>query len=243
MIQIDFSSDFIDKDITKLSVISDADSFVYGLFDHNQTMVSRGKLSQEKAANFLQEWENKQVSIHYMSLSPAFTHLPMEEQKAFANPSLLKDLWQEDGIICFYEDSVMVHQSWTYKHITTTCLPFFKHKRGNRIWLHFLDKYILMACGADGKFLFFNQFEITTAEDVIYYLFALSRQVFQTEPENIQVDFSGQLTLNSSFYQLMYRYIKNLEAATHPDFRTANEDLADHVYFDHFLNIQTNAHH
>ena len=243
MIQIDFSSDFLDKDIAKLSVISDADSFVYGLFDHQQCMVHRGKLLHENAASFIKDWQSKGVSIHYMSPSPAFTHVPVNEQDGFDKPKIYRDHWIENNIICYYEDEVDINSNWNYKHITTASFQYYSQRNGKRIWLHFLDQLAQMACFDEGRFMFFNQYEIQSAEDVIYYLFALSRQVFQTEPDEIHVEFSGQLTLNSSFYQLLFRYIRNLEAAHQTAFQTKNEDLADHIYFDHFLNIQSYAHH
>lgn len=243
MIQIDFSSGFIDKDIAKLSVISDADSFVYGLFDNSHQMVSRGKVSSENVVSFVRDWEKKGASIYYMSPSPAFTHVPVSEKNSFNETGLQKDEWTEDGIICFYQDPFLPKFNWNYKHISTACFPFLKHKKGPRIWLHFREKSIQLAGVDNGNFLFFNEFEIQTAEDVIYYLFAVSRQVFLAAPDEIPVEFSGQLTVNSSFYQLIYRYIRHFEPVRHADFRTLNEEIADHVYFDHFLNIQDNAHH
>lgn len=243
MIQIDFSSDFLDKDIAKLSVISDADSFVYGLFDHQHCMVHRGKLLPENAALFIKDWQDKGVTVHYMSPSAAFTHLPVNEQDGHNNPNIYRDHWVDENILCFYEDAAIINSSWDYKHITTASFQYYSLKNDKRIWLHFLDQSVQIACFEEGRFMFFNQYEIQTAEDVIYYTFALTRQVFQTEPGDIHVEFSGQLTLNSSFYQLLFRYIKNLEAAQPTAFQTKNEDLADHIYFDHFLNIKSHAHH
>ncbi|MBP6396305.1 MAG: DUF3822 family protein [Saprospiraceae bacterium] len=243
MIQIDFSSDFIDKDIAKLSVISDADSFVYGLFDQQQCLLHRGKLTTESAARFIKDWQQKGVSVHYMSPSVAFTHLPVNEDNEFNKPQVYCDQWVGENVVCYYEDAVNNNFNWDYKHVTTASFQYYSQKSGKIIWLHFLDQSIQIACFEDGKFKFYNQFDIQTAEDVIYYLFAISRQVLQTEPDNIQVEFSGQLTVNSSFYQLLFRYIKNLKAVHQAEFQTKNEDLADHIYFDHFLNIQSYAHH
>ena len=156
MIQIDFSSDFLDKDIAKLSVISDADSFVYGLFDHQHCMVHRGKLLPENAALFIKDWQDKGVTVHYMSPSAAFTHLPVNEQDGHNNPNIYRDHWVDENILCFYEDAAIINSSWDYKHITTASFQYYSLKNDKRIWLHFLDQSVslrmLKSCRITSRF-------------------------------------------------------------------------------------------
>ena len=91
--------------------------------------------------------------------------------------------------------------------------------------------------------MFFNEFQIETAEDVIYYVMAVIKEACNLTLEEVTVLLSGQITVNSSFYQLLYRYIPRLETAAAAHFLTTSDVLGDHVYFDHFLNVNCYANH
>lgn len=100
-------------------------------------MVHRGKLLPENAALFIKDWQDKGVTVHYMSPSAAFTHLPVNEQDGHNNPNIYRDHWVDENILCFYEDAAIINSSWDYKHITTASFQYYSLKNDKRIWLHF----------------------------------------------------------------------------------------------------------
>ena len=243
MIQLDFSSDFLERDIKKLSVIADADSFVYGLFDNRGTMVSRGHTDSAGLNEFAHTWAEWDCEIHFMSTSKAFSFSDETNVPSNQNNNIRIDKWADTGIYCAYEEAAIIENNWHYKHISTAWLQFASSKSDANLWLHFRDKSVLIACSYQQKFLFFNEFHIETAEDVIYYVMAVIKEACNLTLEEVNVMLSGQITVNSSFYQLLYRYIPRLETAASAHFLTASEVLGDHVYFDHFLNVNCYAHH
>ena len=243
MIQLDFSSDFLEKDIKKLSVIADADSFVYGLFDNQGTMVQRASLPWDRLTSFSQYWTGKDARVYYMSTSKAFSFSAMENRPTLNADYLLYDLWQAQNAYCLYEDKNSIDSNWEYKHVATAWAHFNHSTSDPAIWLHFKEKSITIACGTSHDFRLFNEYQIETAEDAIYYLFATCQQALGLNIEQVTVWISGQITVNSSFYQLLYRFIPKLHTLSSDKFTTKSEILGDHVYFDHYLNISSHANH
>lgn len=243
MIQLDFSSDFLEKDIKKLSVITDADSFVYGLFDNQGTMVQRASLPWDRLASFSRYWIDRGAKFYYMSTTHAFSFVTKENKATVMSDYVLCDRWLPQTARCLYEDKNSIDSNWEYKHVATAWVNFDVSDSDRAIWLHFNEKSITIACGTSHHFRLYNEFQIETAEDAIYYLFASCQQSMGLSIEQVIVWISGQITVNSSFYQLLYRYIPNLQTLSSDKFTTNSEILGDHVYFDHYLNISSNAHH
>ena len=85
------------------------------------------------------------------------------------------------------------------------------------------------------KLLFFNSFDYKTPEDFLYYLLFTAEQL-NMNPENFQLELLGTITQEDDFYQLAYKYIRNIdffdvsELQKNNDFSTA-ENLKHFILF------------
>lgn len=61
----------------------------------------------------------------------------------------------------------------------------------------------------NGKLLLANSFNCNTKEDFIYYLLFTAEQL-DLDPLDFQLVLLGKITNNSDYYQIAYRYIKNI---------------------------------
>ncbi len=85
----------------------------------------------------------------------------------------------------------------------------------------------------DNKLLYNNTFEYHTPEDFIYYvLFAI--QQLNLNPETIEVVLTGEIQKNSAYYDILYKYIRNISFAKRNDafeYSYVFKDLSPHNYF------------
>jgi hypothetical protein len=86
----------------------------------------------------------------------------------------------------------------------------------------------------EGKnLLFYNTFNYHTAEDFIYYLLFVCEQL-QLNPENIEVNLTGEIERSSAIYSLSQKYIRHLkfaERTDNSDFSYQLQTLPKHFYF------------
>jgi hypothetical protein len=59
------------------------------------------------------------------------------------------------------------------------------------------------------KLLLFNSFEYQTPEDFLYYLLFTAEQL-NLNPENFKLELLGTIKVDDDFYQLAYKYIRNV---------------------------------
>jgi hypothetical protein len=64
----------------------------------------------------------------------------------------------------------------------------------------------------DRKLRFHNSFAYSTAEDFIYFVLFVFEQL-KLLPEKVLVTLSGEILKNSAIYEIMYKYIRNLDFA------------------------------
>ena len=84
----------------------------------------------------------------------------------------------------------------------------------------------------DRRLLFYNSFAYNTAEDFIYFVLFTFEQLKMTG-ENARVTLSGEIVKNSGVYEILHKYIRNLEFAgpTEPISHSyILQDLPAHVY-------------
>lgn len=127
--------------------------------------------------------------------------------------------------------------AFTYKHHTSVLLENLllqeKNSSTTKVFVH-------MNCGSfdivvfkKGKMIFTNSFHYETKEDFLYYIMFTAEQL-NLNPENFNLIFLGNIQESSDYYQLTYKYIRNITFGNNPySFVNIEENttIASHEHF------------
>ena len=85
------------------------------------------------------------------------------------------------------------------------------------------------------KLIFFNSFDYKTPEDLIYYILFTAEQLGMN-PEYFALEFIGKIDVESDFYTIVYKYIRNVSLIDVEDLRWNNyfsvaENRAHYILF------------
>ena len=80
----------------------------------------------------------------------------------------------------------------------------------NRIFLHMKEKIFDILIYDGKQILYFNSFNWMVAEDVVYFLIFVLEQL-SINPEQASVVLLGNIDRGSNLFELIYRYVKNME--------------------------------
>lgn len=103
--------------------------------------------------------------------------------------------------------------AFDYKHANTILvsklLDLSKNKEERKMFVHVNESHFEIIVVQNQKLHLFNSFEYKTPEDFIYYILFTAEQL-QMNPENFNLDFIGSITESDAFYQIAYKYIRNI---------------------------------
>ena len=235
MISVGFVSNYNKEDLTKLSVISESESFIYGLFDNDNTLMESGRKNLNEYDSLINAYPN--LNKFHLSKSNSFTHIHEAKLAEVANLLPFKDHMNNEEIYTIYDDVWMQKiNTHSVKHISTAIQSRFKYVDTPIAYIHFnKSSIIICVCGSVG-FRFFNEFEIENAEDIIYF----TKSVLQTlkiDEEKVILKLSGYIEEGYIYYKMLQRYFYNIEFATAYNFQVNENAGKEHYYFDHYLNI------
>lgn len=121
--------------------------------------------------------------------------------------------------------------SFDYKHansiLVAQLLDTSKNNDDKKMIVNFNLGHFEIAVLQNQKLLFFNSFEYKTPEDFLYYVLFTAEQL-NLNPENFQLDLLGTIAQEDEFYQIAYKYIRNIdffdisELLKNNDFSTAD---------------------
>ena len=80
------------------------------------------------------------------------------------------------------------------------------------------------------KLHLFNSFEYKTPEDFIYYILFTAEQL-QLNPENFKLELLGAIVENDAFYQIAYKYIRNISLFDVSDFKNNFTEKENREHF------------
>jgi hypothetical protein len=83
------------------------------------------------------------------------------------------------------------------------------------------------------KLLYYNAFAYTTKEDFIYYLLFVLEQM-KLNPEEVELILTGYIDKNSSMFDIVYKYVRNISFASPSNtFQYSHifNDIPKHYYF------------
>ncbi len=103
--------------------------------------------------------------------------------------------------------------SFNYKHansiLVSKLLDASKNNDDKKMIVNFNPGHFEIVVVQNQKLLLFNSFEYQTPEDFLYYLLFTAEQL-NMNPENFKMELLGSITEEDAFYQLAYKYIRNV---------------------------------
>lgn len=117
-------------------------------------------------------------------------------------------------------------------------LLFQTKDKTQKIYIHFQSGNMDIVFIKSKELLFYNRFQIKSPEDFIYYILSVYKEL-QLIPTKHELQIIGEIEKDSSYIQLLAKYIRNIEYGTKNDlfrFSTAFDELPKHFHYN-ILNL------
>jgi hypothetical protein len=234
MLSTSFKCEYQKEAITKVSIISEQDSFIYGIFC-NHSLVEAGRLSPSDIYSFFIEY--KDFPTHYSSKSRAFSHVDEGNIAALRSQTKYSELIDTNPNVycCFFDDNYK-SLSITPQHFSTILHHHYKYKGDKIGYIHFNKTSIIICITGSEGFKFYNEFDYETSTDALYYILAVLEKVEITH-EEIKIFAGGYIDSDSELEKTLSKYLTHFELVNIEKLIVQNDDTNPHCYFDHYLNI------
>ncbi len=152
----------------------------------------------------------------------------LQAYNVFAIPTCIKDLIKEKFI------------NYKIHHFSSTLIEglLIKNKNQdlhNQVFVNVRSKYLDVLIIEGPKLVFFNSFRYKTVEDLAYFLIYVLEQQ-SLNPENIDLIMLGEINKGSKYYEILFKYIRNIEFIERNDFFTYSYAL-DEVPSNYYYNL------
>ena len=115
--------------------------------------------------------------------------------------------------------------TFDYKHansiLITKLLESSKNNDTKTMWVHFDENHFEIIVIQNQQLLLFNSFDYSTPEDFLYYLLFTAEQL-NMNPENFPLELIGNITKDSDFYKIAYRFVRHINLIDVEDLRWNN---------------------
>jgi hypothetical protein len=119
--------------------------------------------------------------------------------------------------------------NFDYKHastiLVTTLLQASKNIDDKKMFVHFDADHFEIVVVQNQNLLLFNSFEYKNPEDFVYYLLFTAEQL-NLNPESFKLELLGNISEESDFFKLAYKYIRNVSLYDTADMQTHNHFTA-----------------
>lgn len=168
--------------------------------------------------------------------------------KVFETDTFAYDALQTYSINTVYVPQSKVNEifeqhfkSLRYKHVHTVLvsrlLDLSKNVDDKRMFVHMAKTHFEIMVVQNQHLLLFNSFDYKTPEDLIYYILFTAEQL-NMNPESFKLEFIGDIAEDSSFYQMVYKYVRNVSVFDLSDL-TLNNELSTAENLKHFILLQS----
>lgn len=181
-------------------------------------------------------------SVEVIYLNNLYTHVPkplfdadqIKEYlkyniKVLENDFIAYDELEQHDIITVYIPYANINNfffdsfgAFTYKHastiLTNSLLSQEKHNENVSVFVNMNHKFFDIVVINKGKLVLANTHFYETKEDFLYYLLFTTEQL-NLNPEDFQLVFLGDISTQSDYYDIAYKYIRNIH------FGKRNKDL------------------
>ena len=168
--------------------------------------------------------------IHYNNLSTIVPEALFDKNNALSYLKFNSKILQNDYVACdkiFNNECVNVYipyvninnyifkkfDSFVYNHYSSIILEKVKLNEKNTttpsLYLNINDNHMELTYFLKNKLMFYNRFDFTTKEDVIYYLLFTIDQL-KLNPEEIPLVITGNISEDNDNYKIIYKYVRNV---------------------------------
>lgn len=246
----DFTSRY--KNLT-LSATYDADSFFYCLWGDNKTLLQCGGHSEFLLAT--SKYADARVVISSNGLP--YSHVPNSEYQKDHNELYLSNVsrlqsnvdWTFSsneigsyGIVTVYgfqqkllqkyqienQSDKIIHRS---SALVWACLQY--PVKQPAVFLNVADNHCSITVADNESLLFYNQFAFTAAEDILYYCCLIFDQL-KLDRSKHHLMLSGNIAQRSTLYDLLFKYIHNVEFVDLDFNLEGGVDKPKHYFMDHY---------
>lgn len=106
-----------------------------------------------------------------------------------------------------------IYGSFTYLHSSTVFIEstLSNERNGNplKMFVNLHKEQIDVLVTSGKNIQLFNSFQYTTPQDFIYYILFIAEQL-QLNPETFQLQLSGKISKEDSYFEIAYTYIRNV---------------------------------
>ena len=124
--------------------------------------------------------------------------------------------------------------SFDYKHsnsiLVSKLLELSKNNEERKMFVHVNESHFEIVVVQNQKLHLFNSFDYKTPEDFIYYILFTAEQL-QLNPENFKLEVLGNIVETDAFYQIAYKYIRNISLFDVSDFKNTMTEKENREHF------------
>jgi hypothetical protein len=117
------------------------------------------------------------------------------------------------------------YRTFDYKHSNTILasklLIASKNNSVKKMFVHMNLGHFEIIVVQNQKLLLFNSFEYSTPEDFLYYILFTAEQL-GLNPEEFPLELIGKIDMENDYYQLAYKFIRNLSLLDVSDLQAKN---------------------
>lgn len=216
-----------------LSALVGEDSVFYCMVDDAQILYESNHLKTDHFFEDFLPGRLKSQKIKACSLSNKFlisnntAHLQAEDFKVFV------DKFTDKTIYCKHVGSAILPQNTI--HLATALDHLYYLGKPTVFHVHFELKRLHIYYKEDGHFQFYNNYEIDTAEDVLYFIELVHNVVISNKDHRMPLEVSGLVERKSIYMDLVARYYPEINFVSTG--LNANGESLNHLYFGHYLNL------
>ncbi|NHM07479.1 DUF3822 family protein [Flavobacterium sp. CYK-4] len=262
------AANITEKTYRKLTAIVSANAMVLSTVDTlNHQVLNLEELELESTGSLenalnnnavFQERYDQVVVLHQNNLS-TFVPAPLfNEQyigsylqyntKVFETDAFAYDALQTYSMNTVYVPQTNVNETFekhfksiSFKHIHTILvsrlLDLSKNVDDKRMFVHLAKTHFEIVIVQNQHLLLFNSFDYKTPEDLIYYILFTAEQL-NMNPESFRLEFLGDISESDAFYQIVYKYVRNVSLFDLSDL-TLNNELSTAENLKHFILLQS----
>ena len=235
MISIKYNETVAPQQNEVLSALIGADSVFYSIFDQDFTLKACNtvyyKVFQELlvAANFDSfvslDMSNKFILSDNSSVSPS---------ESF---DIVVDKFTGSNIFCKHLQHPLLNLN-PEKHFVTAIDHHYYLLEKEVFHIHFDLNFIHIYLKKDGQFKFYNNYEVSTSDDVLYFVSLVCQTNDVEIKSNSSIFLSGMVDEKSEYVKLLSKFYYNIKFANPIDPRFKNfANFKSHFFLGHIINL------
>lgn len=211
--------------LNSIDVIKRRFNKVIVLFEGDKAALVPGPLFDESKADLHLKFNHKLDSDDEIIVDKLKT---LQAYNVFAIPKQLRELIKDK----FINYSINHSSSGL---IESLLIKYKNQDIGKRVFVQLRSTSFDIVVLENSKLLFFNSFQFRTKEDFAYFVIFVLEQL-KLNPESIPIYLLGEIDKSSKYYEILYKYIRNIHLLERNDFFSYSYVLDD-IPSNHFYNL------